>query len=161
MKKSIVRVVGFAAFALISVAAIAGTTTAGSVPVRALSEQDLIATGAPVVDQGEGFGKGESATKQTLSLSANVEGVKCTVSNDKGSWSVVTPATVDVERSADDLKVTCSKDGYETVAGVLHSAPTEIEVKHFSWTSDEDAHKTVQAYAPGLDVSMKSTVASN
>lgn len=161
--KNIVRIVSIASLALVSFAAFAyqnNGVTAGGTQVRILSEQDLVATGIPVVEKG-GFGQGESPTKQVLSLSSDVQGVKCTVSNDKGSWSVVTPASVEVQRSKADLNVKCEKDGYETVAGVVHSAPTEIEAKHFSWTSDEDARKTVQAYAPDLNVSLKSTLASN
>lgn len=40
-----------------------------------------------------------------------VEKAKCSLKNDKGSWQVTTPGTVDVHRSAEDLVVECKKDG--------------------------------------------------
>jgi len=43
-------------------------------------------------------------------------GSNCKLMNDKGTWFVVTPGSVTVNRSYNDLNVTCAKDGHE--AGV-------------------------------------------
>jgi hypothetical protein len=40
-----------------------------------------------------------------------VAGAKCDLTNDYGTFSVVTPASVIVHRSSKDLQVTCKKDG--------------------------------------------------
>ena len=43
---------------------------------------------------------------------APMEGVACTLSNDKGTWTVVTPGRVAVTRSTEPLTVQCTKEGY-------------------------------------------------
>ncbi|BCO29520.1 hypothetical protein MIZ03_4443 [Rhodoferax lithotrophicus] len=54
---------------------------------------------------------------QQLSLTAkgddakSVEGVKCTLQNDKGTWEAITPSFINVRRSSEDLTVECKKDG--------------------------------------------------
>ena len=40
-----------------------------------------------------------------------VEGVKCALKNDKGSWEATAPSFVDIRRSAEDLNVECKKSG--------------------------------------------------
>lgn len=40
-----------------------------------------------------------------------IEGVKCKLQNDKGSWEGTSPGFVNVHRSAEDLNVECKKDG--------------------------------------------------
>lgn len=40
-----------------------------------------------------------------------VEKAKCSLVNDKGNWQVETPGTVTVHRSAEDIVVTCKKEG--------------------------------------------------
>lgn len=40
-----------------------------------------------------------------------VEGVKCTVKNERGEWSAMAPGAVVVHRSADNLLVNCEKQG--------------------------------------------------
>ena len=37
----------------------------------------------------------------------------CQLANDKGTWSVTTPATITVQKSAADLMVMCEKTGME------------------------------------------------
>jgi hypothetical protein len=39
--------------------------------------------------------------------------VECTLTNDKGSWKVKTPATVTVQKSGADLVVACEKVGHQ------------------------------------------------
>lgn len=54
---------------------------------------------------------------QTLSLTAKgadgqaVADAKCELKNDKGQWEAKTPSQVAVRRSAEDLTVTCKKEG--------------------------------------------------
>lgn len=40
-----------------------------------------------------------------------LEGARCKLQNDKGSWESGTPAFVNIRRSAEDLTVECKKDG--------------------------------------------------
>lgn len=44
---------------------------------------------------------------------AEVLGANCELTNSKGKWFVVTPGTVGIHRSNDDIQVLCRKDGYE------------------------------------------------
>ena len=67
-------------------------------------------------------------TKQSLSFQTvqldgrDVVDVKCDMTNDAGSWSVVTPNTVEVRRSNQDLNVTCTKQDVSTgTANVVSS----------------------------------------
>ena len=54
---------------------------------------------------------------QTVSLTTRspegqiVERANCVLKNDKGEWQAVSPAQVAVRRSAEDLMVTCRKEG--------------------------------------------------
>lgn len=41
-----------------------------------------------------------------------VRGVHCTATNDRGSWTIVTPGVLEVERSAAYLRITCRREGY-------------------------------------------------
>jgi hypothetical protein len=58
-----------------------------------------------------------SSETQPLTLTAKttdgkaVDKASCTLKNDKGAWEVVSPGTVAVRRSAEDLMVECKKDG--------------------------------------------------
>lgn len=55
---------------------------------------------------GDGWGKYTTSDRQAL------PGAQCTATNDRGSWTVVTPGAVEVLRSAARLRVTCSREGY-------------------------------------------------
>ncbi len=54
---------------------------------------------------------------QNVALSANseqgvpLEKAECELKNDKGQWKASTPGFVSIQRSAEDLLVTCRKDG--------------------------------------------------
>lgn len=62
-----------------------------------------------------------NGTHQTVSVSTHpIKEAQCALKNDKGNWSVKTPASVVVHRSFKDLEVTCQKQGY---------AKSEIKVK--------------------------------
>ena len=43
---------------------------------------------------------------------APLPGAHCTLANDRGSWTAVTPAVLPVERSTAALRITCRKEGY-------------------------------------------------
>lgn len=53
-------------------------------------------------------GHNQSVSVKTTVDGANVDGAKCSLSNDKGSWYATTPASVVVRRSFQDLVVACS-----------------------------------------------------
>lgn len=44
---------------------------------------------------------------------AEIIGANCELTNSKGKWFVLTPGTVGIHRSNDDMQVLCRKDGYE------------------------------------------------
>jgi hypothetical protein len=50
-----------------------------------------------------------------------VRGASCELTNSKGKWFVVTPGTVGINRSNDNMLVLCRKDGYETGRGTFVS----------------------------------------
>ena len=52
--------------------------------------------------------------KETLPVVSKPEGADCTLKNNKGSWKVKTPATVELKLSKKDLEIVCKKDGYKT-----------------------------------------------
>ena len=58
-----------------------------------------------------------SSELQSLTLSTTttdgkaIDKVRCTLKNDKGAWELVSPGTVAVQRSAEDLMVECRKEG--------------------------------------------------
>lgn len=62
---------------------------------------------------------------QTVALSAQsssgvaLDKTNCTLKNDKGEWQAVAPAQVQIRRSADDLIVSCKKEGF--VDGMLRA----------------------------------------
>ena len=41
-----------------------------------------------------------------------LDGARCQMTNDEGTWTVVTPASAMVHRSNKDLVIHCTKDGY-------------------------------------------------
>lgn len=59
-----------------------------------------------------------TGSNQSLSVEAaapngdNVVGANCKLVNDKGNWFVNTPGTVTVQRSYNDLNISCTKDGH-------------------------------------------------
>jgi hypothetical protein len=171
MKKNVFAGAVLVAAVSLSINAFAGGITGvggAGISHSTVTDLGLIASGRADVDTMDPtVGQIQDRRTQKLSLSAKVggeelAGVKCTVSNDKGTWTLVTPGSVDVTRSKDDLNVSCEKDGFATVAGVLDSKPEAIATKHFDWVSDADARAIVPAYNPLVTVSMKSTtVASN
>lgn len=61
-------------------------------------------------------------TTQKIGVSTTpVSGANCVLTNARGSWSVTTPAIVEVKRSTTDMVITCKKDGWADGTGTLHS----------------------------------------
>ena len=56
-------------------------------------------------------GQNQSISVTTANDGNDVEGAKCSLQNDKGSWYATTPGSVTVRRSYGDLLVTCKLDG--------------------------------------------------
>jgi hypothetical protein len=54
-------------------------------------------------------------------LTPPVSGATCVLSNQEGSWSVVTPTVAHVQRGHEDLMVKCNKDGYQEAWKTLPS----------------------------------------
>src|SRR5579862_7401763 len=48
-------------------------------------------------------------------------GALCSLSNSAGNWQISTPGSLSVERSATDIKIQCSKDGYDKATAVIPS----------------------------------------
>jgi len=67
----------------------------------------LILSGCATVS---GSGTTQSVSVQTFASDGkDLEGVKCDLKNDEGTWFVVTPGSTIVHRSNKDLQVTCKK----------------------------------------------------
>jgi hypothetical protein len=54
----------------------------------------------------------DGATQPIFVATTPVAGANCTCSNDRGSWSVVTPGSVVIKKSESVLQILCSKPGY-------------------------------------------------
>ena len=59
-----------------------------------------------------------------------VEGMRCTLANDKGTWTATTPAKVRVTRSEAPLVVDCAMEGYKPVHQVLECLSQEEREHH-------------------------------
>ena len=64
-----------------------------------------------------------SGNSQPVTISSNVNGARCTLTNEKGSWSLQTPGSAVVTNSRENLSVRCEKNGYE-------SAVVSVPSKH-------------------------------
>lgn len=52
-----------------------------------------------------------------------IEGAKCTLVNDKGSWYVTTPGSVTIQKSYGDMVITCKRKGISTgITSVVSSS---------------------------------------
>ena len=71
----------------------------------------IFATGCSTIS---GSGTSQSVSVQTFAADgADVEGAKCEMTNDEGTWFVVTPGSAAVHRSNKDLQVICKKTGVD------------------------------------------------
>ena len=53
-----------------------------------------------------------SGSSQNITVTSNVQGATCTLSNDKGTWTLSTPGSAIVTSSRVNLALTCAKEGY-------------------------------------------------
>ena len=61
-----------------------------------------------------GSGSNQSISVQTFaSDGSEIEGVKCDMTNDEGTWFVMTPGSTTVHKSNKDLQVVCKKSGID------------------------------------------------
>lgn len=61
-------------------------------------------------------------TSQSVAINtAPVQGANCTLQNQAGSWTVVSPGAVVVPRTKHDINVKCEKTGFQAGMGVLKS----------------------------------------
>lgn len=58
-------------------------------------------------------GQQQSISVQTVSMNGPVSGALCRLSNNKGSWDLMSPGTTTVQRSFEALSVRCEKEGHE------------------------------------------------
>ncbi len=71
----------------------------------------LMATGCSTIS---GSGTSQSLSVQSLSTDGKeVEGARCDMTNDEGTWFVVTPGSTVIHRSNKDLQIICKKAGLD------------------------------------------------
>lgn len=58
-------------------------------------------------------GTQQSVSVETRQEATQVSGAACELVNAKGKWFLTTPGSVQIQRSNDDLQVTCNKPGLE------------------------------------------------
>jgi hypothetical protein len=64
----------------------------------------------------------QSVSVQTRDAAGqNVDGAKCELANSHGTWFATTPGSIMIHRSNDDMKVVCTKDGYEPARAAVVS----------------------------------------
>jgi hypothetical protein len=61
----------------------------------------------------------EGTTQPIMVMTTPVSGATCTLTNTQGKWSVVTPGSVVVKKSASVMKAVCVKDGWQQGTGYL------------------------------------------
>ena len=54
-----------------------------------------------------------SGNQQNVTITSNVAGANCSLSNDKGNWSVQTPGSALITNSRLNLSARCTKSGYQ------------------------------------------------
>lgn len=81
-------------------------------------EEDLIVEAQQWVTPTEGMLGFGTAMPTILALEA-VEGARCTLVNDKGSWTVATPGKARIRVSSQPLAVECAKEGFRPARETL------------------------------------------
>ena len=89
-----------------------------TVPPAGYPPQSLVVTTHHLPGPSLGWGTAPPGAHEEL------RGVQCTATNDRGSWTFVTPSVVAIERSAARLRITCRREGYrEALAEVPCAMP--------------------------------------
>jgi len=61
-------------------------------------------------------------TSQSIAItSPPADGAECTLTSGQGSWSLITPGVVTVERSKEDIQARCVKPGYDDGVAMIPS----------------------------------------
>ena len=68
-----------------------------------------------------GYASTMSGNNQPVNVATNVSGAKCTLTNEKGSWSLLTPGSAIVTNSRENLSVRCEKSGYQSAIASVPS----------------------------------------
>lgn len=79
---------------------------------------------------------------------ATTPGATCELSNLEGDWTVVTPATVQVQRGHDGLLVKCTKPGYEVA---WTTVPSHLELWTLANILNADVGTGVDTYTGAID----------
>ena len=66
----------------------------------------------------------------STSRGQSLPGADCTVQTDAGSWTVQTPATVNVGEPRGDLWVVCNRDGYRTSEVIIRAPGSTATAGH-------------------------------
>lgn len=66
--------------------------------------------------------KNQPVSVQTYEKGKQVVGASCTLVNDKGTWFVATPGSIVIQKSYQDLAVTCNKDDHNPGSAIFRSA---------------------------------------
>jgi hypothetical protein len=83
----------------------------GVAKISAVVAISIAATGCSTIS---GSGTSQPLSVQTLSADgSDVEGAKCDLTNDEGTWFVTTPGSTTVRRSNKDMQVICKKAGID------------------------------------------------
>ena len=53
-----------------------------------------------------------SGSSQNITVTSNVQGATCKLTNDKGSWTITTPGSAVITSSRVNLALNCAKEGY-------------------------------------------------
>lgn len=78
-----------------------------------------------------GSGPANTVAVETMSRDGSeIDGATCTLTNDKGSWSVETPGSVSVHRSQQQLMVLCTKPAFRPTVIAIQAASRETEVEN-------------------------------
>lgn len=71
-------------------------------------------------------GSTQNILVRTVAGQADLPNVSCTLTNNKGSWVVVTPGTVNIHRSYDPVNVICTMPGYAANGGSVESTTKDL-----------------------------------
>jgi hypothetical protein len=63
----------------------------------------------------------EGTTQKISVTTPPASGAACVLTNERGSWTLTSPGSVEVKRSTTDLVITCKKEGWADATGTLHS----------------------------------------
>lgn len=74
----------------------------------------LLAAGCATTDSSDGL-----VSISTASGGQTMEGAQCAVNTQRGAWTIVTPATIDIGPGDGNLRIICTKPGYRTSELIL------------------------------------------